>query len=101
VAAAGGQIDVLCFASEEPRERDASPDATAIQWHTVRRAPRSRWLSPLSPLPNVAYRSASTAMRKTLKQLLRKNRWDAIVLDGLAAGWAIPTINAHTTRPAP
>lgn len=91
VAAAGGSIDVLCFASEEP-ERVPPETNVAVRWHTVPRESRPSWLSPLLPLPNLANRCATLAMRQQLDRLLREGCWNTIVLDGLSAAWALPAI---------
>lgn len=91
VARAGAEIDVLCFVSEAPEDLPAEP-SPRIRWHTVARSSRPRWLSPLSQLPNLAHRCATPAMRRELRRLLEEDRWDAVVLDGLSAGWALPFV---------
>lgn len=103
VAAAGGRIDVLCFASEAANADAASPrpDGARVRWHTVARAPRPSWLSPVSRLPNVAFRCATPPMRGALARLLGEERWDAVVLDGLAAGWAMPALESRPAQRRP
>lgn len=92
MAQAGAAIDVLCFESEEPGGRIRAAPQGRIRWHRAPRSERPRVLSPLSTLPNVAYRSGSAEMHARLRKLLAEERWDAVVLDGLPAGWAIREI---------
>lgn len=92
VAQAGASIDVLCFESDDPGGRVRPAPQAPIRWHRVMRSERPRALSPLSTLPNVAFRSGTAKMRAKLRQLLNENSWDAIVLDGLPTGWAVGEI---------
>lgn len=100
VAQAGAAIDVLCFESETSGSREAE-SSEAVRWHTQRHVRRPGWLSPFSSLPNVAYRGRTAAMRQALRRLLREERWDAVILDGLAAGWAVPYLEEIPRRDRP
>ena len=91
VARAGAAIDVLCVARQGSDRRDGQDDGPVRWWLTdgvLGRNPRSL----LSSLPNVAYRTATPAMRLRLDALLERERWSAVVVDGISVGWAIRTI---------
>lgn len=91
VAAAGAEIDVLCFASEKSPRRTGAAEGR-IQWWPVARGRRPGWASVFSSLPNVAYRCDTIEMRCAFENLATRQAWDAVVLDGLYAGWALPSL---------
>lgn len=93
VANTGAGVDVLCFASDG-RPDDGSEDARRAVFRTVAPASRPGWASLLSPLPNVAYRCAVPRMTAQLRTLLGLRQWRAVVLDGLASGWALSELHA-------
>lgn len=102
VAAAGGEIDVLCFAHRDSARQPGIPDGN-VRWWPVPYAPHSVVASIFSPLPNIAYRAYTASMRHGLHALADQGRWDSVVLDGLYAGWALPyleRIRDHRDRPA-
>lgn len=91
VARAGASVDVLCLARPGSSRRDGDDDGTVRWWLTdgvLRRHPASL----LSGLPNVAFRTATRAMRLRLEALLERERWTCIVVDGISVGWAMRTI---------
>lgn len=90
-AHAGAEIEVLCLASYGSPRVDGISEGT-IRWRLVRRTPRPGWRSILSPLPNIAYRCDTGEMRRGLHGLLERHRWGTIVVDGLSAGWALPSL---------
>lgn len=92
VAEAGGLVDVLCFASDGSPRRHGTAEGR-ILWWPVARTPRPSWASLLSRLPNVAYRSDTGAMRQAFRWSATERPWDAVVLDGLWAGWALPLVD--------
>ncbi len=102
IAEAGAHVDVLCFASEQP-SRPSGVREGRVQWWPTAPAARPAWAGVFSSLPNIAYRSDTPAMRQGLQRLIRAKPWDAIVLDGLYAGWALPAIEqavaAHAKPP--
>lgn len=92
VAAAGATIDVLCFASgKSPRQYGTTEGR--VRWWPAPRALPPRWKSLFSPLPNIAYRFGVPTMRRALRDWASRKRWDAVVLDGLYAGWALPFLS--------
>jgi glycosyltransferase involved in cell wall biosynthesis len=86
VAAAGVSVQVICLANGESGPLVAAD--TSPSWTLVEGRPRRAVMSLLSPLPNISYRSAGPAMRRTLDRMLAQD-WDCIVLDGIFAGWAL------------
>jgi glycosyltransferase involved in cell wall biosynthesis len=86
-AAAGADIEVLGLA----RSPSSRPDdgRQHIVWWLPPDSPHSQWASLASTLPNIAYRCRTAGMRRMLNRLLRRGGWDAIVFDGLSAGWAL------------
>ncbi|MDX9862835.1 MAG: glycosyltransferase family 4 protein [Rhodospirillales bacterium] len=91
LAGAGAAVDVLCFASEGSRRRYGTVEGR-VAWWPAPRASRPGWASLFSSLPNLAYRSESKALRQTIRQAAVERLWDAVVLDGLGAGWALPLL---------
>ena len=92
VAAAGAGIDVLCFSSDGSSRRTGTVESN-VTWWPVAAQFRPHWASVLSPLPNIAYRCDTRDKRQALMNLLSEPAWDAIVLDGLYTGWALPHID--------
>lgn len=90
MAVAGADLTVLCTA------RGGAPPAdfpANVEWSAVGSGPAS--VSPsvlLSPLPAIAARHATSPMRSRLRELLAARRWDAVVIDGIGAGWALDTV---------
>lgn len=93
VASTGASVDVLCFESDDDGAAADNGARRATFW-TVPRVQRPGWASVLSPLPNVAYRCHCKEMRRRLRALLAEDRWDVVVLDGLASGWALDLLRA-------
>lgn len=54
--------------------------------------------SLLSPLPNLAYSCSPHAVRERVTQLLGQ-RWDAVVIDGLQAGWCSGLVASRHVGP--
>jgi glycosyltransferase involved in cell wall biosynthesis len=96
VAAVGAEIDVLCFASDESPRRPGATEGR-IRWWPVARGVRPGWASVFSPLPNVAYRCDTQEMRCAFQNLATQRAWDAVVLDGLYTGWALPLLERFQT----
>jgi glycosyltransferase involved in cell wall biosynthesis len=101
VARAGASVHVLCLAGNQREGLGSSPPGS-VTWHTVDRDVRSAWRSIFSKLPNVAHRADGADVRRALRILLSGRKWDGIVLDGLAAGWALAALPRLTgdERPA-
>ena len=90
-AAAGADIEVLGLA----RSASSRPNEKHVVWWLPFDNPHSHWASLASSLPNIAYRCRTTGMRDMLSRLLRRGGWDAIVFDGLSAGWALLPVLDH------
>jgi glycosyltransferase involved in cell wall biosynthesis len=63
-------------------------DCAHVDWRPIRHGRRSNIVALFSPLPNAAAMDASEAYSRALEQELQED-WDAIVLDGYGAGWAL------------
>ncbi|MGE5148058.1 MAG: glycosyltransferase, partial [Candidatus Eiseniibacteriota bacterium] len=90
-ARAGAAIDVLCLARAGSGRHNGQDDG-AVRWWLTDGALGRNPKSLLSALPNVAYRTATPAMRLKLDALLERERWTGIVVDGISVGWAIGAI---------
>ncbi len=93
VARSGASVHVLCLSNEDGEGWGSAPPGN-ITWHTVDRGRRARWRSLFSRLPSMAYRAGGREMRRALTIMLSGRKWDAIVLDGISSGWALPVIEA-------
>lgn len=91
LANAGARVDVLCFASKGSRRQPGSVEGRIVWWPAPRTS-RPEWASLFSLLPNLAYRADSILLRKALRRAATQRAWDAVVLDGLWAGWALPLL---------
>lgn len=100
LAGAGAEIEVLCLARSDSDKRGGDT-ARGVRWWPVCDCPRPGWKSLLSPLPHLAHRCSTPGMGEGLEALLGRGRWDAIVIDGLSSGWALPYLTArYPDRPA-
>ena len=98
LAAAGASVRFL-----GPGSTDAVPESAAgVEWVAVPGDKRSEILALFSRLPNGAAIDATGAYRTLLDKQLEEH-WDAIVLDGYTAGWALDRCLAycrsHERRP--
>lgn len=96
-ARSGADITVLCMANPESPRRDGVVE-DGVRWCMTPWSRRPPWLSLLSPLPNLAYRSAASAMRGRLGAALAAETWDFVVFDCLSVGWALPAVLASTAN---
>lgn len=87
-AKAGAQIHVLCFSSDGSPRGDGEVEGR-VRWSMVPFPSRAAWTSLLSSLPHIVHRSATAPMRDSFDGLVKAAPWNAIVLDGLYAGWAL------------
>ena len=95
-AAAGADIEVLGLARSDPSYPD--DERKRVVWWLPTDSPHSQWASLASTLPNIAYRCRTAGMRRMLDKLLRRGGWDAIIFDGLSAGWALLPVLDHYAR---
>lgn len=90
---AGAGADIVALGLERPeRATDLNGRYEEVEWHLVPHRPRPKWSSVISPLPNIANRCCTPDMRSTLARLLTGHVWDAIVFDGISAGWALAQV---------
>ncbi len=85
------EIEVLCLARPGPHHRSNHRDGK-VRWWIAEDQPRSHLSSLVSRLPHVAKRTVTRSMRRMLRELLDRERWDSVVIDGLSLGWAIDTL---------
>lgn len=90
VAGAGAAVEVLALARPGDAASMGSTDG-AVRWWLARHEARPGWTSLLSPLPRIAHRGATRALRRMLDHQLAE-AWDIIVLDGISAGWALKQV---------
>jgi glycosyltransferase involved in cell wall biosynthesis len=99
VAAAGVTVEVLCLSNEDSALRRFDPGGRTV-WRTIGESTRPGWQSAISSLPNSAHRCATRNMRRTFERLIGQENWNAVVLDGLSAGWTIETLATHPEKRA-
>lgn len=73
-------------------QKTASTDSFPVTWELHGEVSGGRLRSVLSPLPSDAFRLGNPAMRNALAGLLANTRWDWIVIDQAACGWALGRI---------
>ncbi len=92
IAGAGG-ADVVVLGLRRPNGgREDGAVEGSIFWRLAEHKPRPKWTSVKSMLPNIANRCRTPDMVRLLDELLNEGRWDAIILDGISAGWALRPI---------
>jgi glycosyltransferase involved in cell wall biosynthesis len=88
LAAAGAALTVLCLDRSDAAAARTPPDAP-IAWRRLPRRDVRRVWSLASTLPSDSYRTATVDFRRELDRLLSERRWDAVILDHIATGWAL------------
>jgi glycosyltransferase involved in cell wall biosynthesis len=100
----GGLIDALAQAEVELEVVGmARPDRPAqlgervgnVVWWMAPHRERSRLGSLCSPLPHLADRTRSAEVQDLLCQRLKDGEWDAIVFDGISAGWGLSLVRRY------
>lgn len=89
-AEAGMEIEVIGLA-REGRARPLGQRQGNCTWWLADGQLRSRLLSLASPLPHMASRARSRQLARLLQERLQDS-WDAIVFDGISAGWALDAV---------
>lgn len=96
LAHAGAEVVVLGLADPEATSADVEALDGAVRWLTVPTPPASVIPSLFSLQPLVTRRHATAPIRRRLQRLLGEERFDAVVFDNYAAGWALSaTRRAH------
>jgi glycosyltransferase involved in cell wall biosynthesis len=98
-ARSGAEVTALCLARSPGSPRDGEI-VDGVRWTVVDDAQRGSWHSLMSPLPHIASRCAVPAMRRALAAMLARITWDAVILDSLSVGWALPIVQGHRERRA-
>lgn len=89
-AEAGMEVEVVGLA-REGKARPLGQQQGNCTWWLADHKLRSRLLSLISPLPHMASRARSDQLDKVLLDRLQHS-WDAIVFDGISAGWALSAV---------
>jgi len=77
--------------------RGAARRGTAVAWRRVAGRRRRAAASLLAPLPAMAHGFATPEYRRALDEALGSH-WDAVVIDHLQTGWAVPVVRARARR---
>lgn len=80
--------------------RLGEPARPCIDWRIVEAAERGTVPALASRLPLVAARASPPAIVSALQGALREKRYDAVVFDNYAAGWALDIVEAEETSGA-
>jgi glycosyltransferase involved in cell wall biosynthesis len=84
LAAAGAEVTFAGFAGETP-----PTDVPGLRWHVVPGRPRGQVAALASTMPLVAARHATASYAEAIRELARRERWDAVVVDQYGMGWAL------------
>lgn len=87
VSDAGAKLTVLALA----RDAATRTSSSQIAWQLAAQMSQSSSDVLLSVWPQIASRSRSPGMRKSLATALER-RWDAIIFDSIAIGWALDDV---------
>lgn len=98
LAGTGAQVHVLAAAGTLP-ERKTFPEGGQLSWEASGASWRPRWQGLVHRLPSGAHRLATPELQDRLRQRLRRERWDALVIDQAALGWALPVWERSASRP--
>jgi len=78
----------LTFVGLESESQQAPPTDWPLKWRTIAGHRRGAIRALFSTMPSIAASFATAAYRRHVRLLMRE-RWDFIVIDQLALGWAI------------
>ena len=95
LAATGCSLTVHCTAEADQRRPPSPPDGASrhVEWVRTPAAVPARLLAyPFSRLPRQALALSAPTQRRSVLALLRRQRWDAIVVDYVAMGWILPLL---------
>jgi hypothetical protein len=96
VAKAGAELTVLGLSRKPGRSyRRSEPN---IDWQFVEDRQASRWIRVASSFPLTALRTRVPEMRAALAAHLASGNWDAVVLDSINVGWALPHVLRYRRR---
>lgn len=92
LAASGASICMLGYDANESSHVSDPSSLSNISFITTGPVPQRRMKNFFSKLPSDADRLRSPKLRRELKQQLSANRFDALVIDHAALGWAMDTV---------
>ena len=96
VAKAGAKLTVLGL-SRKPGQSHSRREPN-IDWQFVEDRPPGRWTRIASRFPSNAQRTRVPEMKAALARHLAQGRWEAVVLDSLTVGWALPQVLRYRRR---
>lgn len=96
VAKAGAELTVLGLSRKSGRSHHRSEPN--IDWQFAEDRPMNRWMRLASSFPSTALRTRVPDMRTALAAHLASGHWDAVVLDSINAGWALPHVLRYRRR---
>jgi glycosyltransferase involved in cell wall biosynthesis len=99
IADAGAEVTVLGLQRPDGHRVDGQREGNVV-WRLVEHKPLARWTSVKSRLPNIANRCRTPEMVRLLDGLLNEGEWNAIILDGISAGWALKQVMRWRRRTA-
>lgn len=79
------------------REAAVRPQAGRTTWQLAAQSRQTSAEMLLSPWPQVASRSCSPGLRRTLAACLEES-WEAIIFDSIGVGWALDAVLDHRKR---
>lgn len=99
-AAAGASLTVIAHDNEEQPVGDGSNasryvDDDGVQWLLGSPELGSRATSLLTKFPSDSWRLKNGGPEEAFRLALEKDRWDAILIDHAALGWALPLAQEH------
>ena len=97
IADAGVEVTVLGLRRPDGHRDDGAREGNVL-WRLVEHKPLPRWSSIKSRLPNIANRCRTPDMIRLLDELLGDGVWNAVVLDGISAGWALKSLRRWLQR---
>jgi polysaccharide biosynthesis protein PslH len=94
VASAGLDLHVVGLSRPEGAHR---PDerTSRVTWQLAQHRPCSAWAGLFSTLPQLVVRTRTAEMRSIVGELLGRDRWDAVLFDSIAIGWALSSVLRH------
>jgi glycosyltransferase involved in cell wall biosynthesis len=95
-AKAGAKITALGLSRETNRSH--SREEPNIRWEFAQDRPLHRYVRLLSKFPSASLRTRVPRFQECLFEHLKSGQWDAIILDSIYVGWALPHVLAYRRR---
>ena len=102
-AATDVELTVLAHDNDESPVGDGSEasshvDADQVEWRLGSPELGGRFASLFTKFPSDSWRLKNGGPEKALGEALQSEKWDAIIIDHAAIGWALDAIRAHQNR---